>query len=116
MYRLTAAHPTLPIPSYARVTNLENGRSVVVRVNDRGPFLHGRAIDLSYLAAHKLGYVRNGSAPVEVELLDPRGRGGDASRPLDSGRAAATSSQPRAVPRPPSSAATGPDYSCVAVP
>ncbi len=71
MYRLTAAHPTLPIPSFARVTNLDNGRSVVVRVNDRGPFLHNRAIDLSYLAAYKLGYVRDGSAPVEVELIDP---------------------------------------------
>lgn len=71
MYGMTAAHPTLPIPSFARVTNLENGRSVVVRVNDRGPFLHGRAIDLSFLAAHKLGYVQDGSAKVEVELLDP---------------------------------------------
>ena len=71
MYGMTAAHPTLPLPSYARVTNLENGRSVVVRINDRGPFLHGRAIDLSYLAAHKLGYVENGSARVQVELLDP---------------------------------------------
>jgi len=73
MYRMTAAHPTLPIPSYVRVTNLENARSVVVRVNDRGPFLHGRAIDLSFLAAHKLGYVQNGSAEVEVELLHPPG-------------------------------------------
>lgn len=71
MYRMTAAHPTLPIPSFVRVTNLENGRQVVVRVNDRGPFLHERAIDLSYLAAYKLGYVRVGSAKVEVELLDP---------------------------------------------
>ncbi len=75
MYGMTAAHPTLPIPSYARVTSLENGRSVVVRVNDRGPFLHGRVIDLSYLAAYKLGYVEAGSAPVRVELLDP-GAGG----------------------------------------
>ena len=73
MYGMTAAHPTLPLPSYARVTSLENGRSVVVRINDRGPFLHGRAIDLSYLAAHKLGYVENGSARVQVELLDPLG-------------------------------------------
>jgi rare lipoprotein A len=74
MYGMTAAHPTLPIPSYARVTSLENGRSVVVRVNDRGPFLHGRVIDLSYLAAFKLGYVEAGSAPVRVELLDPEAR------------------------------------------
>ncbi len=71
MYTLTAAHPTLPLPSYARVTNLDNGRSVIVRLNDRGPFLHDRAIDLSYLAAYKLDYLKAGSAPVEIELLDP---------------------------------------------
>ena len=57
MYAMTAAHTVLPIPSYARVTNLANGRSVVVRINDRGPFHSGRIIDLSYAAAHKLGYV-----------------------------------------------------------
>lgn len=71
MYAMTAAHPTLPIPSYARVTNLGNGRSVVVRVNDRGPFLRGRVIDLSYAAAHKLGYINAGSAQVEVEQILP---------------------------------------------
>ncbi len=71
MYGMTAAHPTLPIPSYARVTNLANGRSVVVRINDRGPFLHGRLIDLSYAAARKLGYLDKGSAMVEVEAVDP---------------------------------------------
>lgn len=69
MYGMTAAHPTLPLPSYARVTNLANGKSVVVRVNDRGPFLHDRIIDLSYAAAYKLGYVNQGSANVEVESL-----------------------------------------------
>jgi rare lipoprotein A len=69
MYAMTAAHPTLPIPSYVRVTHLGNGRSVVVRVNDRGPFLNGRLIDLSYTAAAKLGYVNAGSAEVEVELI-----------------------------------------------
>lgn len=69
MYGMTAAHPTLPIPSYARVTNLRNGRSVVVRVNDRGPFLGERLIDLSYTAAARLGYVEAGSAQVEVELI-----------------------------------------------
>lgn len=69
MYAMTAAHPTLPIPSYARVTNLANQRSVVVRVNDRGPFLHERVIDLSYTAAYKLGILGNGSAEVEVESL-----------------------------------------------
>jgi rare lipoprotein A len=71
MYKMTAAHPTLPIPSYARVTNLANGRSVVVRVNDRGPFHAGRVIDLSYVAAHRLGYIGAGSAQVEVEAIVP---------------------------------------------
>jgi rare lipoprotein A len=71
MYAMTAAHPTLAIPSYARVTNVANGRSVVVRINDRGPFLHGRIIDLSYAAAWKLGYVEQGSAVVEVETVVP---------------------------------------------
>jgi rare lipoprotein A len=69
MYGMTAAHPTLPIPSYVRVTNLRNGRTVVLRVNDRGPFLNRRVIDLSYTAAHRLGYIESGSAEVEVELL-----------------------------------------------
>ena len=71
MFAMTAAHPTLPIPSYARVTNLANGKSVVVRVNDRGPFLHERLIDLSYAAAWKLGYIGSGSAQVEVESILP---------------------------------------------
>lgn len=72
MYAMTAAHKTLPLPSYARVTNLDNGRSVVVRINDRGPFHDGRVIDLSYAAAVKLGVVRQGTAPVEVRAIDPR--------------------------------------------
>jgi len=71
MYGMTAAHPTLPIPSYARVTRVANGKSVVVRVNDRGPFHAGRIIDLSYAAAYKLGYVQSGSAEVEVEAIVP---------------------------------------------
>jgi rare lipoprotein A len=69
MYRMTAAHTTLPIPSYARVTNVDNGRTVVVRINDRGPFIGERLIDLSYVAAHKLDLLRNGSAVVEVESI-----------------------------------------------
>jgi rare lipoprotein A len=72
MYAMTAAHPILPIPSYARVTNVKNGRSVIVRINDRGPFHPGRIIDLSYAAAYKLGYAAAGSAPVEVEAILPR--------------------------------------------
>ncbi len=71
MYAMSAAHTILPIPSYARVTNLANGRSVVVRVNDRGPFHSGRIIDLSYAAAHRLGYAASGSATVEVEAILP---------------------------------------------
>jgi rare lipoprotein A len=69
MYGMTAAHPTLPIPSYARVTNPANGKSVIVRINDRGPFLHDRIMDLSYVAAYKLGYINSGSAEVEVESI-----------------------------------------------
>jgi len=69
MYAMTAAHPTLPIPSFARVTNAETGKSVVVRINDRGPFLHDRVIDLSYTAAYKLGIIGKGSSEVEVESL-----------------------------------------------
>ena len=71
MYAMTAAHPSLPIPSYVRVTNLNNGRSAVVRVNDRGPFHPGRIIDLSYAAAYKLGYADHGQANVEVALVLP---------------------------------------------
>lgn len=71
MLAMSAAHPTLPIPSYARVTNLANNRQVVVRVNDRGPFHPGRLMDLSYAAALKLDLVRTGGGEVEVELILP---------------------------------------------
>ena len=71
MYAMTAAHPTLPLPSYVRVTAENNGKSVIVRVNDRGPFHADRVIDLSYVAAWKLGYIGAGSTRVTVELLDP---------------------------------------------
>jgi rare lipoprotein A len=70
VYSMTAAHKTLPIPCYVRVTNLENGRKAVVRVNDRGPFLHNRIIDLSYAAATKLGYANKGTALLEIEYID----------------------------------------------
>jgi rare lipoprotein A len=71
MYAMTAAHPTLPIPSYVRVTSLANGKTVVVRINDRGPFHKQRIIDLSYAAAAKLGYIGKGFTRVTVETLDP---------------------------------------------
>lgn len=71
MYAMSAAHTVLPIPSYARVTNVANGKSVVVRVNDRGPFIDSRLIDLSYTAAHKLGIIGAGSGMVEVESIIP---------------------------------------------
>ncbi len=71
MYAMTAAHPTLPIPSYARVTNLRTGKSVVVRINDRGPFHGDRVIDLSYTAAYKLGMTGSGSDLVEVQSIVP---------------------------------------------
>jgi rare lipoprotein A len=71
MYGMTAAHPTLPIPSYVRVSNPANGKSVVVRVNDRGPFHAGRLIDLSWTAAWKLGYIGEGSIVVDVETIIP---------------------------------------------
>lgn len=72
MFAMTAAHPTLPLPTYVKVTNLENRKSVIVKVNDRGPFHGNRLIDLSYVAAAKLGVVGNGTAHVEVVSIDPR--------------------------------------------
>jgi rare lipoprotein A len=74
MYQMTAAHKSLPLPTYVRVTHLENGRSVVVRVNDRGPFVQDRIIDLSFAAASKLGMAAIGTARVEVVALDPPAR------------------------------------------
>ena len=73
MYEMSAAHPTLPLPSYARVTNTVNGKSVIVRINDRGPFLSDRLIDLSYTAAHKLDIIAGGSGEVIVESIIPNG-------------------------------------------
>ncbi|UTH75603.1 septal ring lytic transglycosylase RlpA family protein [Chromobacterium sp. IIBBL 290-4] len=71
MFAMTAAHPTLPIPSYARVTNLSNGKSVVVRVNDRGPFHKSRLMDLSFAAAYKLGFIKQGSAKIAIDRVWP---------------------------------------------
>ena len=78
MFSMTAAHPTLALPSYVRVTNVSNGKTVVVRVIDRGPFHADRIIDLSYAAAYRLGYVNNGSTQVEIEAILP----GDNSTPI----------------------------------
>ena len=72
MFGMTAAHKTLPIPSYVRVTNIENNRSVIVRVNDRGPFHRDRIIDLTYTAAKKLGFVEQGTAKVNITYIDPK--------------------------------------------
>lgn len=95
MFAMTAAHKTLPIPSFARVTNLKSGRSVVVRVNDRGPFHEGRVIDLSYAAAVKLGIAGPGSGPVEVERVFAR----------DAQRLAAAAATPPVTAAPPTTAA-----------
>jgi rare lipoprotein A len=71
LYQMTAAHKTLPLPTYARVTNLQNGRSIIVKINDRGPFHPNRIIDLSYVAAAKLGILGHGTGLVEVEAINP---------------------------------------------
>jgi rare lipoprotein A len=81
MYSMTAAHKTLPLPAYVRVTNLRNGRSIVVRVNDRGPFKANRIIDLSYAAALKLDMVREGTTLVEIESRSPLGTEFNATPP-----------------------------------
>ncbi len=69
MFAMSAAHKTLPLPSYVKVTNLDNGKTVVVRVNDRGPFHHGRILDLSYSAAYKIGLTSTGTAPIKLEVV-----------------------------------------------
>jgi rare lipoprotein A len=98
MYAMTAAHKTLPVPCYARVTNLANGRSVIVRVNDRGPFVGNRIIDLSYAAAARLDMLRNGTAFVEVQTVGPGDAGEPAGVPLP-GVATATAAE-AAAPTP----------------
>jgi rare lipoprotein A len=108
MYGMTAAHKSLPLPAYVRVTNLQNGRSCVVRVNDRGPFVGNRIIDLSYTAAAKLDMLRDGTAMVEVRALHPLDPASDThltvasvgAAPLASPPAAATPSAPAALPAP----------------
>jgi rare lipoprotein A len=92
MYAMTAAHKTLPLPTYVRVRNLRNDRTVVVRVNDRGPFAHNRIIDLSYAAALKLDMVRDGTTLVEVEAIGVEAPAGD--RPVRQTTAAPIAAQP----------------------
>ena len=108
MYKMTAAHPTLPIPSYARVTNLGNGKSVVVRINDRGPFHSSRIIDVSYTAALKLGLLVNGSSQLEVLHLAPadiekmiaaRKAGGSAPATASAEQAAPALAKPQPMPK-----------------
>jgi rare lipoprotein A len=98
MFKMTAAHRTLPIPCYARVTNLLNGKSVIVRVNDRGPFHSGRIIDLSYAAAARLDMIARGEAPVDVAVIDP-------SQPAPDPAPIVASAKPAAPAKPPSVAA-----------
>jgi rare lipoprotein A len=88
MYAMTAAHKTLPLPAYVRVTNLQNGRSIVVRINDRGPFVGNRIIDLSFTAASKLDMLRNGTAMVEVRSIEPSSGGAPLTAPLTASVAA----------------------------
>lgn len=104
MYKMTAAHPTLPIPSYARITSLETGKSVVVRINDRGPFHSDRVVDVSYTAALKLGLLGKGSHQVEIERLFP----GDQIQLASARRAAASEAQALPAAAPASAAAPAP--------
>jgi peptidoglycan lytic transglycosylase len=111
MYGMTAAHTTLPIPSYARVTNLANGKAVVVRINDRGPFLYDRLIDLSYTAAYKLGVLAGGNVLVEVESIVP-----GSSPPMVATAAPATTRPVTGSPRETTSAAANREPEPVATP
>jgi rare lipoprotein A len=97
MYAMTAAHKTLPIPSYARVTRVATGRSVIVRINDRGPFHEGRIIDLSYAAAYRLGIIGTGSGEVEVEAIVPGAPATSESAAAESVPVAAAAVQPIAT-------------------
>ncbi|MBK6639189.1 MAG: septal ring lytic transglycosylase RlpA family protein [Rhodocyclaceae bacterium] len=100
MYGMTAAHPTLPIPSYVRVTNPANGRAVVLRVNDRGPFHSDRLIDLSYTAAWKLGYINEGSTLVEVERLRAGSSATVATKPDNVPPVTVAAANPAPIPTP----------------
>jgi rare lipoprotein A len=118
MFAMTAAHTTLPIPSYVRVTRVSNGRSVIVRINDRGPFLHNRVIDLSYAAAYRLDMVASGSAEVIVERITPQEIRSGSWRKGSKASTSASTQTPEPAPTPapaatqwaPSVAASGPVY------
>lgn len=101
MYSMSAAHKHLPIPTYVEVTNLENGRRVLVRVNDRGPFHENRIIDLSYAAASRIGMLGKGTALVEIRAVEPGGPPAPASTRLAQAPAAAAPASGPAVPRTP---------------
>lgn len=105
MHALTAAHKTLPIPSYARVTNLRNGRTIVVRINDRGPFVRNRILDLSYGAAEALGITRDGTGIVEIETIELEDDGGvltaDGTVPLGGAVVATPVGEPDVTAEPP---------------
>ncbi len=105
MFAMTAAHPTLPLPSYARVTNAATGKTAVVRVNDRGPFLHGRVIDLSYAAAYRVGIAAQGSGEVIVEAIIPGESPVLAAAPPLPPVASVSASTPIVTPTPPAGAA-----------
>src|SRR5690606_19922429 len=119
MYAFTAAHKTLPLPSFARVTNLENGKSVIVRVNDRGPFHEGRVIDLSYAAAVKLGIVARGTGRVEVRALVPGEDDGvryAGAKARPAAPATATAARPAPAQTAPAAPATALDHLVQALP
>ncbi len=98
MYKMTAAHRNLPLPSYVRVTNVSNGKSVIVKVNDRGPFHSDRIMDLSYAAAARLDYLKAGTATVRIEAIDPaefQGKLGKTGKPAKAAKADMASEEPR---------------------
>ncbi len=108
MYAMTAAHKSLPLPTYAEVTNLRNGRTVVVKVNDRGPFHDNRIIDLSYAAAAKLGILGEGTGLVEVRAIDPRQRQSE-PRVIEARNTSAPSSSTPSVSSRPAAASANPE-------
>jgi rare lipoprotein A len=105
MYAMTAAHKTLPLPCYARITNLANGRSIVVRINDRGPFVANRIVDLSYTAASRLDIVRTGTAFVELRTVSA-GAGASTVTDTDAITTPLPTPPPRAMPAPPPTVTT----------